>query len=744
MWIFNMWMSVSRHNHPRKRRVVTKLIQLACAFTLIASASLLATAEVAKSPNLVPEKPAAYSPHYWCTWYVQNYWQQRGGEITDFGKLTNLGAQQEMNHHNIFNQKDGWAHYMKRGREDLTFLIDHGWQPVEGDWDKLPGRTYFNFRADPEDFPSYAELEPEEQMKTFNEELQALGWRGLGIWVRGQVSMAEMETFTKWSRHAGVTYWKIDGGDTRQYIAMQAKRKHYPELIMEHAQAPGHFNENMYVPDAEEYPSTFAPGGRTCTNTLKNLKGTDVVRVYDVAPHLITPTTIQRINDILLQTNGDTSYTAILNTQDLPYVSMAMGTSIASKRHPNHMERTLNGRDLHHQLEDDRLMQFRMNEVERLGRWSRIAMPMPAGVGSFLRSEQYLVDHFTHDKYSTWNRSTYGKKLYQGAPAVMARNMPLPTVEADAKGDVPYVMASTYPNGATAITTEPRVTDARKVWYPRAGVTVKIHDASKVIGITGHYGSLTLEFAAPLTGLTHVWAQDLLDVKSEDIISKVKISGNKLIIPGELIDRVGTAAKDEGDISAPGMIIRLEGKDLPIAGVDYFPAPERITAAKQVAGFTSLDKYQDSYGDQVGYRIKAKHGTQIALTKLETPVITGKATITWKMKPVSNLTKNGFLVLSNDPMGQASALAGSWIGSNNITVFENTTETWSGSDKKCSTAQGELNCKAVLDMDERSVALTINGVTHKEKFSETVPNVGYIGFATQNAETLFSEPTIEK
>ncbi|MDG1358453.1 MAG: hypothetical protein P8P36_09695, partial [Akkermansiaceae bacterium] len=370
--------------------------------------------------------------------------------------------------------------------------------------------------------------------------------------------------------------------------------------------------------------------------------------------------------------------------------------------------------------------------------------PMPAGVGSFLRSEQYLVDHFTHDKYSTWNRSTYGKKLYQGAPAVMARNMPLPTVEADAKGDVPYVMASTYPNGGTAITSEPRVTDARKVWYPRAGVTVKIHDASKVIGITGHYGSLTLAFAAPLTGLTHVWAQDLLDVKSEDIISKVKISGNKLIIPGELIDRVGTAAKDEGDISAPGMIIRLEGKDLPIAGVDYFPEPRRITTPKQVAQSTSLDKYKDSYGDQVGYRIKAKHGTQIALTKLETPVITGKATITWKMKPVSNLTKNGFLVLSNDPMGQASVLAGSWIGSNNITVFENTTETWSGSDKKCNTAQGELNCKAVLDMDERSVALTINGVTHKEKFSETVPNVGYIGFATQNAETLFSEPTIEK
>ena len=58
-------------------------------------------------------------------------------------------------------------------------------------------------------------------------------------------------------------------------------------------------------------------------------------------PTSLRPTTIQRINDILLQTNGDSSYTAIINTQDLPYVSMALGTSIASKRHPNYMERTL-------------------------------------------------------------------------------------------------------------------------------------------------------------------------------------------------------------------------------------------------------------------------------------------------------------------------------------------------------------------------------------------------------------------
>ena len=713
-------------------------MKIAVGAVLMAGGVLAAAGEVTDAPNLVPDKPAKHSPHYWCTWYAQNYWQQRGGEITDFNKLTNLGAQEEMSYHNIFNEKDGWAHYLKRGREDLTFLIDHGWQLRAKDWSQRPGTNYFNFISDPADFPPYAGLEPQEQMKRFNEELQALGWRGLGIWVRGGVPLADMETFVKWSKEAGVTYWKIDGGDTGQYVAIQAKKKHYPELLMEHAEGPGHFNANIEVPDAEEYPSTFAAGGRIYERALKNLKNTDVVRVYDVAPHLITPTTIQRINDILLQTNGDPAYTAIINTQDLPYVSMAMGTSIASKRHPNYMERTWKGRDLHHQLEDDRMMQFRMNEVERLGRWSRIALPMPAGFGSYLRSEHILIDHFTHDEWSTWNKGTYGKKLYQGAPAIMARQMPLPEVDADEHGNAPYVMASTYPNGATAIATEPRVSDARKVWYPRAGVTAKIHDASKPIGIAGHYGTLTLEFAKPLTGVTHVWAQDLLADRAEDIKGRVRISGNRITLPGALIDQIGTVSQDDGDISAPGMVLRLEGRNLPVAGDDYFPESTRILAAKKAPQTASIDTFKDPYG----YRVKSEELPQMALTTLPEAIVSGKATITWKMKPANDSpTKNGFLVLSNDPKGTAAVLAGSWIGSNQMTIFENTSKQWSGGDKGCR-AQGELDCRAVLDMDARTVTLTINGATHKEHFSETVPNVSYIGFATQGAETLFTKPEI--
>ena len=148
-------------------------------------------------------------------------------------------------------------------------------------------------------------------------------------------------------------------------------------------------------------------------------------------------------------------------------------------------------------------------------------------------------------------------------------------------------------------------------------------------------------------------------MKSEDIKDKITISGNKLTIPGELIDRIGTAAKDEGDLSAPGMVIRLVGKDLPIAGDDYFPEPKRYTVGKPVAQSASLEKHKDSYGDQEGYRLKAVNGQQIALKALDKPITTGKATITWKMKAVSSPTQNGFLVLSNDAKGKC--LCGGWF-----------------------------------------------------------------------------------
>ena len=132
--------------------------------------------------NLVPEKPAT-AANYWCTWYAQNYWVQRGGEITDLNKITNSAAREELSYNHLYNEKEGWiTNYLPKGRSDWYFLIDHGWQTKEADERTLPGaKPLFSLQIDPRDFPEYGDAEPEEALRLFNEEIISHGWRGLGI-----------------------------------------------------------------------------------------------------------------------------------------------------------------------------------------------------------------------------------------------------------------------------------------------------------------------------------------------------------------------------------------------------------------------------------------------------------------------------------------------------------------------------------------------------------------------------------
>ena len=81
-------------------------------------------------------------------------------------------------------------------------------------------------------------------------------------------------------------------------------------------------------------------------------------------------------------------------------------------------------------------------------------------------------------------------------------------------------------------------------------------DPSQPIGIFGHYDELVIEFKETVQP-NHVWAQDLLANTAIDIKKKVTIQGNSISIPGELIERVGTSAGDKGDISVPGLVLKL-------------------------------------------------------------------------------------------------------------------------------------------------------------------------------------------
>jgi hypothetical protein len=511
-----------------------------------------------KIPDLIPNSTSS-SPNYWCTWYAQNYWQQRGGEITDFEAINNPNAREELNYDNLFNPEDGWAAgYMPRGRSDWFFLIDHGWQTKEEGERTLPGALpFFSLQLDPGDFPEFADPDPKISLKLFNEKIIETGWKGLGIWTRGTVDSVTARTMVEWSEYAGIKYWKIDGGGTENFWSYKIKKEIFPELNLEYVTgAGGNLNPGWDQPDKKEYPSVYDIGGSKQLDMLRVLKNSDVFRTYDATPILMSVTTLRRTHDILKQTQGHHEFVSILNLQDDCNAAAGLGCLVASKRHPNYMERRLDGKDLHHQLSGKRHMQGRMNEPERYGRWSRIAPAFPAGQGTYKSSEKELIDYYPFTKWDTWNKATYGKTVYQSAPAVMARNMPLPEVEID--GEPPYVMATRYPNGPVCVATEGRVRPEDQWFHPRAKVTIEVEDASQPIGIFGHYKELVISFGKDISKLKHIWAQDLLAEKAKDISSEVNIEGNTLVIPGHLIDRIGTSAGDEGDISVPGMVIRID------------------------------------------------------------------------------------------------------------------------------------------------------------------------------------------
>lgn len=507
-------------------------------------------------PNLVPSNPATV-PNYWCTWYAQNYWQQRGGEITNFKAINNPNAREELTYDHLFNKEDGWVtNYLPRGRADYYFLIDHGWQTKEKNERLAGAEPFFSLQIDTHDFPEYANAKPEEQLRLFNEEIQSNGWKGLGIWVRGELTPELAEQFVKWSKYAGIEYWKIDGGDTDDFDAYKAKERIFPELQLEYVTPAGNLNPNWDQPDLPAYPSLYEVDSVHKAKTLQVLKNSDVFRTYDASPQLMSTTTLRRTHDILKMTAGHPEYVSILNLQDDCNAAAALGCLVASKRHPNYNERLMKGKDLHHQLNGKRHMQARMNEPERFGRWERIAPAFASGIGTYKASDEELIDCFPYDEYSTWNKETYGSVVYQSAPAIMARNMPLPIVESD--GDRPYVMATTYPNGAVCVATEGRVKPEDEWYYPLAKVTIKVKDIKQPIGIFGYYDQLVIECTEPLNDLKNIWAQDLLGDVSQDIINEVIIENNKIIITGDVIEKIGTSAGDEGDNSAPGMVLKIE------------------------------------------------------------------------------------------------------------------------------------------------------------------------------------------
>ena len=139
------------------------------------------------------------------------------------------------------------------------------------------------------------------------------------------------------------------------------------------------------------------------------------------------------------------------------------------------------------------------------------------------------------------------------APAAISRNTLLPEVREDVNGFVPFCVASRNPNGVFSVATLGR-TVGRKYFIPKCDVTLCISDADTV-GVFGEYKNLILE--TDRKEFKQILMQDLADDMASDVTDSVLVRENRIIIPGELISKVGTMAQPETDTSEPGIVISL-------------------------------------------------------------------------------------------------------------------------------------------------------------------------------------------
>ena len=66
------------------------------------------------------------------------------------------------------------------------------------------------------------------------------------------------------------------------------------------------------------------------------------------------------------------------------------------------------------------------------------------------------------------------------------------------EAELPFVIASRFPNGAVAVATQGRTTPGQNWNFTPADVTVAIGAAGAPSGVFGHYRNLTLRFDASL------------------------------------------------------------------------------------------------------------------------------------------------------------------------------------------------------------------------------------------------------
>jgi hypothetical protein len=525
--------------------------------------------EVAR--NLVPDTPSV-TPSYWCSWACQNYLYGQGDAVIDSltFKVEHIARfkADAITEETLFGA-DGWlTEFYPKIRKDLYVVLDDGWDiPISNDY------SYRNLGdLDPVKFPSFSGTIPEKWTQ-LNDWTTDNGWKGIGLWFRtneskqDSVRRAEMNDDAaysrmywkerlEWSRDAGVRYWKMDVGGDDDKIRMMTDMKDeiVPDLsyetVLSHPGVPF-----TLLPEGMNYSPEFIERGKV------RLTIADVIRLYDLSAELGNATMLLRFATCALHLQDQPDADALLNAEEEVYIAAALGGTVGVFRHPLIGLRPDPDPDIY--LTGPRELKQRLDEVVRAVRWHRIAPAFPANAVPVEVDDNYLTDTWTFAPGEFWtaaldwthNRNTAGETMAESAPARVTRGLPLPEVKCD--GELPFVLASRNPNGAVSVASIGRVFHDQGYVTPKADVTLNTGPLDAPVGIFGYFDSLTLVTDAPLGDVT-IMAQDLAGDVATDITERVTLDGNRLIIPGAVIEEIGLSAAAPGDLSDPGLVLVVE------------------------------------------------------------------------------------------------------------------------------------------------------------------------------------------
>ena len=472
--------------------------------------------------NQLNASGTAFPANYYCTWKAQGAWRTQ-----------NSHSAQEMRDRIdadfLFGADGVLPALPEEVRSELIVVLDDGWDVARGTLHESNsdcGR-FGSLIPDGGKFPALAALEPQERLRALSEQVKALGYAGLGLWVPANYYQEDPSASRearlrgaadfwtergKWCAYADIRYLKVDWGwhgrdiEYRELMTETVK-KYSPGTLMEHV--VGVFD--MPYDPAPEVQN--APAFRDFQELARRTAAvSDVYRTYDVVDTLATATTLMRVAAFFDGTlTAKDGLLGLVNVEDEVLIGAALGMTVGVMRYAG---------------------QPRFNEVIKALRWQKLAPPFRAESGQLVCSKELLCDRFFFDTAPEVWPYVGQKTIAQYAPARMARCAPLAEVSALSEEQTPFVLTSRNPlTGAYTVAALPRTAPGRYKYRADAEITVReVHTASP-LGVFGSFGLLRAFFDKSLAG-KRVLARDLLTDAVQDITPQVRCEDCTLLLDG--------------------------------------------------------------------------------------------------------------------------------------------------------------------------------------------------------------------